>query len=146
PLIFIHGTTGILLHQLAWVVGFSLICSLFASLTLTPVMSAYWIPDQTPKTHARWSRPWFALIDGFHNMNHRMLLVLEWIYERILKFSLKHATITGFLLLLCFTTTLGLIPHIKTEFLPKTDEAAINVFSRMAAGIQLRKLDQQTRI
>lgn len=146
PLIFIQGTTGILLHQLAWVVGFSLICSLFASLTLTPVMSAYWIPDQPPKTHSRWTRPWFALVDGFHNLNHRLLLLLERIYERILKFSLKHAVLIGFLLLLCFTTTLGLIPRIKTEFLPKTDEAAINVFSSMAAGIQLKKLDQQTRI
>ncbi|WP_417378886.1 efflux RND transporter permease subunit [Gimesia sp.] len=146
PLIFIHGTTGILLHQLAWVVSFSLICSLFASLTLTPVMSAYWIPDQATTPHSGWTRYWFKLIDGFHHLNYQILLKLERIYERILKFSLKHSTITGFLLLLCFTTTLGLIPHIKTEFLPKTDEAAINVYSRMAAGIQLRKLDQQTRI
>ncbi|WP_339688226.1 efflux RND transporter permease subunit [Gimesia maris] len=146
PLIFIHGTTGILLHQLAWVVSFSLVCSLFASLTLTPVMSAYWIPEQATTPHTGWTRYWFKLIDGFHHLNYQILLKLERIYQRILKFSLKHATLTGFLLLLCFTTTLGLTPHVKTEFLPKTDEAAINVFSRMAAGIQLRKLDQQTRI
>ncbi|HBL48117.1 MAG TPA: AcrB/AcrD/AcrF family protein, partial [Planctomycetaceae bacterium] len=146
PLIFIHGTTGILLHQLAWVVSFSLICSLFASLTLTPVMSAYWIPEEVTTPHTGWTRHWFKLIEGFHHLNYQILLKLERIYERILKFSLKHATLTGFLLLLCFTTTLGLIPHVKTEFLPKTDEAAINVYSRMAAGIQLRKLDQQTRI
>lgn len=146
PLIFIHGTTGILLHQLAWVVSFSLICSLFASLTLTPVMSAYWIPEEATTPHTGWTRHWFKLIEGFHNLNYQIQLKLERIYERILKFSLKHATLTGFLLLLCFTTTLGLIPHVKTEFLPKTDEAAVNVFSRMAAGIQLRKLDQQTRI
>lgn len=146
PLIFIQGTTGILLHQLAWVVSFSLICSLFASLTLTPVMSAYWIPDETKIVHARWTRPWFAVIDAFHNMNHKLLLSLERAYGRILRFSLKYATMTGFLLLVCFTATLGLSPRIKTEFLPKTDEGAINVFSRMAAGIQLKKLDQQTRI
>lgn len=146
PLVFIHGTTGILLHQLAWVVSFSLICSLFASLTLTPVMSAYWIPDENQVEHARWTRPWFKLIDAFHNTNHRFLLFLERIYSGILSFSLKHARITGFMLLLCFTTTLGLSPRIKTEFLPKTDEGAINVFSRMAAGIQLKRLDQQSRI
>ncbi|QDT98367.1 efflux RND transporter permease subunit [Gimesia aquarii] len=146
PLVFIQGATGILLHQLAWVVSFSLICSLFASLTLTPVMSAYWIPAETKKVRSKWSKPWFATIETFHNTNHKILLFLERIYERILRFSLKHSTMTGFTLLVCFTATLGLSPRIKTEFLPKTDEATVNVFSRMAAGIQLKKLDQQTRI
>lgn len=146
PLVFIQGATGILLHQLAWVVSFSLICSLFASLTLTPVMSAYWIPAETKKIRSRLSKPWFATIETFHNTNHKILLFLERIYERILRFSLKHAAITSFALLVCFTATLGLSPRIKTEFLPKTDEATVNVFSRMAAGIQLKKLDQQTRI
>lgn len=146
PLVFIEGTTGILLHQLAWVVSFSLICSLFASLTLTPVMSAYWIPVDTKITHARWSRPWFSTIEAFHNINHKFLLFLERIYKRILCFSLNRSTIVSFLLLVCFTATLGLTPRIKTEFLPKTDESAVNVFGRMAAGIQLNKLDQQTQI
>lgn len=146
PLVFIQGTTGILLHQLAWVVSFSLICSLFASLTLTPVMSAYWIPNETKATHSRWFSPWFTLIKTFHNINHNILLTLERVYKRILGFSLKHSTITSFLLLVCFTSTLGLIPRIKTEFLPKTDESAVNIFARMAAGIQLDKLDQQTQI
>lgn len=146
PLVFIQGTTGILLHQLAWVVSFSLICSLFASLTLTPVMSAYWIPNETKATHSRWFSPWFTLIKTSHNVNHQFLLTLERVYKRILRFSLKHSTITSFLLLVCFTSTLGLIPRIKTEFLPKTDESAVNIFARMAAGIQLDKLDQQTQI
>ncbi|WP_298858976.1 efflux RND transporter permease subunit [uncultured Gimesia sp.] len=146
PLVFIQGTTGILLHQLAWVVSFSLICSLFASLTLTPVMSAYWIPNETKITHSRWSQPWFTLISSFHNINHKFLLLLEQFYKRILSFSLKHSTIISFLLLICFTATLGLTPRIKTEFLPKTDESAVNIFARMAAGIQLNKLDQQTQI
>ena len=42
PLIFIEGTTGVLLHQLAWVVCFALTCSLLASLTLTPMLAAHW--------------------------------------------------------------------------------------------------------
>src|SRR5690606_2987666 len=43
PLMFISGITGILLNQLAWVVSFSLFCSLIASLTLTPMVCAYWL-------------------------------------------------------------------------------------------------------
>jgi len=145
PLLFTSGVTGILLHQLAWVVSFSLACSLVASLTLTPVLTAYWIDREVFTTTDGKKGPLHLLVDGFHAINRGILNVFETLYERALKFVLKHAGVCAFLLLTAFTTSLGLMPRIGTEFLPKTDEGDLRVAGTMAPGIQLKTLDRQAQ-
>ncbi|MDA7528075.1 efflux RND transporter permease subunit, partial [bacterium] len=58
PLVFVHGMTGVLLHQLAFVVCGSMICSLLMSLTLTPALAAYWLnqteADKTSSSQRNW--------------------------------------------------------------------------------------------
>jgi len=144
PLLFIQGTTGILLHQLTWVVSISLVCSLFASLTLTPVMTAYLIPaDRRP----RWAigRKLHGVTCWFDRVGRKMFGWIEHGYRGILQFSFRHATAVGLVLFACFCTAMGLIPRVGTEFLPKTDEGDLRITGNMAAGIQLEQLDAQTR-
>lgn len=144
PLLFIEGTAGLMLHQMAWVVSFALFCSLLASLTLTPVLTAYWIAP--PQVEATSRNPLRKLVRGFHSLNRGILELAEGGYRRVLAFTFRHAGIVGFVLLLGACATFGLIPRIGTEFMPATDEGDLRIIARMAPGIRLETLDRQARI
>jgi hydrophobic/amphiphilic exporter-1 (mainly G- bacteria), HAE1 family len=145
PMLFIQGTTGVLLHQLAAVVAYSLICSLFASLTLTPVLAAYWGGRRTIERSNPLARAGQRLIETFHGATRGMVSGLSRVYARLLTGSLRAWRTTSFLLLLAFSATIGLWPLVGTEFLPQTDEGSLFVSARMAPGIQLAELDRQSR-
>ncbi|MBD3675762.1 MAG: efflux RND transporter permease subunit [Planctomycetaceae bacterium] len=136
PLMFIDGTTGLLLHQLAAVVAYSLICSLIASLTLTPVLAAYWSADDSQQSRK-------TPIALFHAMNRGILRRVEASYEKSLSLCLNHPGVTGFFLLLIFSIAIGLRPFVGTEFLPTADEGGLFVNATMTPGIQLPTLDRQ---
>lgn len=138
PLIFIQGVTGVLLHQLAWVVSFSLVCSLVTSLTLTPVLAAYWLGGETDGPVHRFFEP-------MHRLNRRIVGAFEAAYVSILKISLRHAAVLLILVCLAGSVALGLIPRIGTEFLPKTDDGELRTYLAMEPGIRLERLDEQAR-
>eukprot|EP00913_Durusdinium_trenchii_P028281 g26509.t1 len=144
PLLFIVGTTGVILHQLAWVVGVSLLCSLFASLTLTPVMTAYLI--RAEQTDGLKAPRRMALIAWIHTANRWVFGRLEELYRRLLGVCLRYSTATGLLMFALFTASVGLAPRIGTEFLPKPDEGDLRITGQMAPGIQLDQLDGQATI
>lgn len=146
PLLFISGMSGILFEQMAWVVSFSLICSLFASLTLTPVLTAYWIGRSVEERTSFPKGPlglWLRLVSRLHKINARLFTGVENIYAGILAFSLRRSRLVFFLLLLTVSISLGLIPRIGTEFAPKTDEGSLAIDARMSPGIQLDDLLEQ---
>lgn len=136
PLLFIEGQTGIMLKELAYVVSFSLVCSLFASLTLTPMLATILMRD-TQHHRFQWV---FSLANLFHGINRSVLNLAERVYSGLLNFSLKFPLVVTFLLLLSFCGAVGLSPRVGTEFLPKTDEGRIFVNTEMTAGIQLEHL------
>ncbi len=138
PLIFIQGVTGILLHQLAWVVSFSLICSLITSLTLTPVLAAYWIGE----TSGPGMRAFFAPL---HRVNEFFVHGLESGYERLLHQALRYRGVFTAVMVLVVCVCAGLWPRIGTEFLPKTDDGDLRTYLRMEPGIHLDRLDEQAR-
>lgn len=141
PLLFIMGMTGILLNQLAWVVSFSLLCSLLASLTLTPMLSAYWIGElDTDRLNK--SRRWIG-IAWLHRANHWIFSTIEKSYVAGLRGCLRYPGVIGFSLLVSFALTVGLIPFIGTELMPKTDEGSLRIDTKMAAGIQLDQLSNK---
>jgi HAE1 family hydrophobic/amphiphilic exporter-1 len=142
PLLFIEGITGILLHQLAWVVSMSLISSLLFSLTLTPVLTTFW--RDAPQAVHRGGLP-TRIVGRFHAFNGSLVRLAEAAYEFVLRGSLRRAGVVGTLLLLAFAATMGLTPMIGSEFIPKTDEGDLRVDAEMAAGVQLATLDQQSR-
>ncbi|MCA8990563.1 MAG: efflux RND transporter permease subunit [Planctomycetaceae bacterium] len=135
PLAFVSGVTGVLLHQLAFVVSCSLVCSLFASLTLTPVLAAYWLGNS-----------------GNKNSNF-LLRVSDWVFKKIesvygwcVAGFLRYPGGFGFLVLLLLCGVLGLIPRVGTDFLPATDDGRLGITGVMAPGIQLETLDRKAKV
>ena len=143
PLLFIQGMTGILLHQLTWVVSISLLCSLFVSLTLTPVMTAYLIPEGR---EAKWAitRRFRSLTGLIDTAGRRVFAGFEWCYRQVLRFSLRFAVPVGLCLFALFCYSIGNIPRVGTEYMPKTDEGGLRITGRMAPGIRLGQLQRQS--
>ena len=142
PLLFIGDQTGVMLRELAIVVSFSLVCSLVASLTLTPMLTTQLVTT-SDAVHLRWVRVIVRLI---HGINARSFGAVEWCYGRLLGASLRFPLSVAFLLLLCLATVAGLSPRIGTEFLPKTDEGRIIVNTEMAPGIRLERLAEKASL
>ncbi|MBQ16416.1 MAG: acriflavin resistance protein [Planctomycetaceae bacterium] len=136
PLIFIGGMTGVLLHQLAWVVCFSLMCSLLASLTLTPMLAAHW-GRAGGEQHA-----WFR---GVSEWSRRIFSGLESAYGSLLRRALRRRGLVLWGLMLVFSAIVGLWPRIGSEYMPKADEGDLRVRAHMAPGIQLQHLHRQAR-
>lgn len=151
PLAFVHGMTGLLLHQLAFVVCGSMICSLFVSLTLTPALAAYWLPESS-KTVSTISSPgrwhWWrklsvTLAERLHGITGRLFGMIEQIYAACITAALRWSPLTGSVLLILFAAILGLIPRIGTDFLPQTDDGRLGINGVMEPGIQVDTLDRQ---
>lgn len=139
PLLFIGDQTGVMLRELAIVVSFSLVCSLVASLTLTPMLTTH-LMTSPAGGRLRWVT---AVVRLFHGINARAFGAIEWCYSRLLSASLKFPLGVAFLLVLALMTVAGLSPRVGTEFLPKTDEGRIIVNTEMAPGIRLERLAEK---
>ncbi len=136
PIIFIRGMAGVMFSQLAYVVGFSLLCSLAVALVLVPMLYSRWLgsapgirhePEAAGKVN--------ALSRGFFQG-------LERNYQNILDFSLRHRAFTVSAALLLLASSLVLIPHIGTEMMPETDEGDVRINLEMEPGSRLELLDR----
>ena len=133
PMLFVRGSSGIMFKQLAYVVSFSLLCSLFVSLTIVPMFSSR-LPAITEasrkKPEPKIARKARALSAGMENG-----------YKKILHYSLDHrgAVLGGALILLIIS--LFLMRFIGREYLPQTDEGEVNVNVEMEVGTRIQVMD-----
>ncbi len=127
PAFFMTGMTGIMFKQLALVITFSLACSLVSALTLVPMMSVRMMEEHERTKHSIWFGWLFFL-------SKNMMKMLERDYEAILNWALRHRTIVVILGFLLFAGSLGLIPLVGNEFMPKTDESEVRIDVEMEVG------------
>lgn len=140
PLIFVRGISGILFKELAYVIIFSLVCSLLVSLSLVPMLTSQFLKkprkarDGGPK-----SPPWIAVkSELFFNR-------LTTAYQTLLGRVLEHRLTTVSAAALILGASLFLLPLIGTEFLPPSDEGEVRVSGKMEIGTRLELVDEQTR-
>ncbi|MEW4526844.1 MAG: efflux RND transporter permease subunit [Maioricimonas sp. JB045] len=145
PLIFITGLTGILLHQLAFVVCFSLICSLLASLTLTPALAAHWLTGHPLEDSSGILRWWHRGVERLHAASHAVFSAVENAYGAVIRAALRWPELAIFPILVLLAITLGLLPRVGTEFLPATDDGRLGITGTMSPGIRLETLDRQAK-
>jgi len=136
PLAFVRGVSGLLFQELAYVIVFSLGCSLLVALSLVPMLSSRLIDPAAPgaRAHGRLAR---AAEAGFEALGTG--------YRRLLASVLRHPWLT----VLGSTATLGasllLAPYIGSEFMPPSDEGEVSVTGEMEVGTRLDLVDRQTR-
>ena len=107
PIYVLTGPSGRLFQPMADTMSFALIGSLICSLTLLPVLCAYFLRKHVHEPRV----PVYELVRK--------------VYGRMLGWCLRHRAVTVLLCLAVFGASLWLIPYIGAEFMPHLDEGAL---------------------
>ncbi|RSL33076.1 efflux RND transporter permease subunit [Salibacterium salarium] len=114
PIVFVEGIASELFAPLALTVGFALIASLLAALTIVPMLASKLIKEEASKTQE-------------DNRFTRIGNAVNGRYHRMLKWSIGHRktvlSITGLLIV----GSLALVPMIGGVLLPDSDEGEIMI-------------------
>ena len=135
PLAFVKGIAALLFVQMAYTVAFSLLASLFDSLTLVPVLTAKFLKPRSEQKKISW-------IQQFFKKTRPFFLWIDQYYQSILQFALSHRkmVVTGVTSIFSVTVMffalgyLNIIPFIGTEFFPASDEGQLRMTLRLPVG------------
>jgi HAE1 family hydrophobic/amphiphilic exporter-1 len=140
PLIFLRDVSGVLFRELAYVIMFSLLCSLLVALSLVPTLAARLLDARqvAPAQSVRFTQRLAERMGGWFGR-------MENAYRDALQWALGHRGVTLCGSAALFVASLALIPLIGTEFLPPSDEGEVRITGEMEPGTRLALVDQQTR-
>ncbi len=132
PLAFVKGVAALLFLQMAYTVAFSLLASLFDSLTLVPVLTAMFLKPKRESKKVPWTQKFFEKTRPF-------FLWVDQRYQFLLDLSLsrRKTVITGVVGI--FAGTLFLVPLLGTDFFPTTDEGQLRMNVRLPVGSSLNE-------
>lgn len=137
PMLFVEGASGIMFKQLAYVVAFSLACSLIVALTLVPMLASRILKGDNIGKHNPEKKLALKAKQIFSNMENG--------YKNLLDYCLHHRArvlgITGLLLLI----SIFLFRFIGQEYMPETDEGEVRVTVEMEVGTRLSVMDQKLK-
>lgn len=137
PLIFTEGIAGIMFKQLSAVVGFSLMCSYFAAVSLVPMLASKLMTESIHHENEN-SKTFFGrlLVFSSHAQD-----ALDKFYSSLLEQVLHHrilAVATGFGLILAVAP---LCQFIGSEMMPKSDGGAVNINLEGAVGTRAEEVN-----
>ncbi len=130
PLLFLPGTAGRMFFEFAAVIIIAISISFFISISLTPMMSALFLTDQS--VHLKHSGLKAAMERGF--------VALLSLYSRSLHCVMRHKflTLVGSLLLIAATWWLSTL--VPTGYFPAIDGGRIRVYARAEESISFEAL------
>ncbi len=138
PLVFVRGMAGIMFQQLAYVVSFSLLCSLVVALTLVPMLAAKLLSSQDKDQDFK--KTWqYKIFQG----SGFFLECIESGYKDLLAFSLRHRFLVIVGVILALAGSLYLYPMIGIEFMPESDESEVRVDVEMEIGTRLELVQEK---
>ncbi|HEY8428340.1 MAG TPA: efflux RND transporter permease subunit, partial [Sandaracinaceae bacterium] len=139
PVIFVRGVSGELFRELAYVVVFSLACSLAVSLTLVPMLCARLLGGDRRRTASRTA---LRRLDAAAGRAFDRLLER---YREALRDVLRRPWRAVLACLACLAVSSLLVPTLDTELFPPGDEGSVSVTGEMPVGTKLALVDAQTR-
>ncbi|MEW6429730.1 MAG: efflux RND transporter permease subunit [Thermodesulfobacteriota bacterium] len=136
PMIFVRGVAGILFKELAYVIIFSLLCSLVVALSLVPMLAARLMHKEERPPPSRRPAPRAAsLLAGLNDG-----------YLALLQRALAHRPLTLCIAFALLAASFLLLPFVGSEFLPPSDEGEVRISGEMEIGTRLDLVDRQSRI
>jgi hydrophobic/amphiphilic exporter-1 (mainly G- bacteria), HAE1 family len=117
PIVYLHGASGTLFRDQAWTVAFSQVASLFIAILVIPMLF-HWMYAGKPQVTAINS------------------LRFKW-YPGFLSFLLDHRKKVVLVAALIIGSTMIIIPHVGSEFIPQGGTADFSLDIKLAEGTQL---------
>ncbi|HET9869312.1 MAG TPA: efflux RND transporter permease subunit, partial [bacterium] len=160
PIAFLKGTIGQFFREFGLSVCFAMAVSLFESLVMGPMLSAYLGKKGTKDPLGYWRQKvrasaWFNPWQAFHRVMFALTVVttrfarfqdiLEERYVRLIDWCLEHRLwvvlgAAGIFL----ASVIGLGPHIKSTFLPSADVGEFVVQLKAPPGTSLEAMRDET--
>jgi HAE1 family hydrophobic/amphiphilic exporter-1 len=147
PVGFLGGTIGQFFKQLGWTVVFAMAVSLFDSMTMAPLLSAYMASGKAKAKKGLGGffetccSPLHVAVQGFERFQ-------EWLstaYERVMRITLRHRLLILTAAFVFFIASLGLLPKIKKTFMPTQDIGYFQVTLEAAPGTSLESMRTSAR-
>jgi multidrug efflux pump subunit AcrB len=140
PLAFVKGVSALLFVQMAYTVAFSLLASLFDSLTLVPVLTAKFLKPKSEQKKASWTQRFFEKTRPF-------FLWMDQHYQHVLEFALarRKTVVSGVVGVFSVTMIffvlgfMNVIPFIGSEFFPQSDEGQIRMNLRLPVATSVQE-------
>ncbi len=123
PLFALSGVEGRLFTPLGIAYIVSILASLIVSLTVTPVLSYYLLP-QSKATHRH--------EDGL------LLRSLKWVAGYLIRFSMRHAALLLIATWLLVGLSMWQLTRLGADFLPKFDEGSVQINVALPGGSSLK--------
>lgn len=140
PVVFMRGLSGIYFQQLAYVVAFSLLCSLIVALTLVPMLSSRFLHYRSDAKSGSGK-----LFGRIYEASERTFRAVEGQYALLLRWALGHKRWIGAGTVVLFLLSIFLIRFMGVDFMPASDEGEVRVDIEMAVGTRLEVMDRLTR-
>ncbi len=128
PLLTLEGVEGKMFRPMALTVVFALIGSLILALTLMPVLASIALKDKVEEREPR---------------------VMHWLkakYRPWLDQTVARPRVTGAIALVVFLASLGLVPFMGAEFIPKLDEGAVALQAWRLPSVSLSESIKSTTL
>jgi len=139
PVIFIRGISGIMFRQLAYVVSFSLACSLLTAITLVPMLSSRFLKMENIEGKNTLISRFFKSIGNTYN-------TLERFYGRVINWALHHRKTVLIVTFILFAVSVLMVPLVGMELMPSADESEVRVNVEMEVGTRLELLDSTVSV
>ena len=140
PVGFLQGMVGQFFKQFGFTVVFAMIISFFDALTTAPMLSAYMIS----KVHASSYRGVAFLVHLPAWLFGKFQDGLEWFYEKLIRFTLKHKIFILFSAVVVFVESILLLPGIPKTFMPANEFGEFMVNLESAPGTSLSEMNRYT--
>lgn len=131
PVLFIGGIAAQTFKQLAYVVSFSLLCSLAVALTVVPGLCANFAVNREPGSR----------ISRMNNLARTWQRNLAAGYGGALQWSLGHKAIVIAFASVLFASALYLVPFLGIELQPEVDEGEVRVNVEVEPGTRIEVTD-----
>jgi len=136
PVIFMRGMSGIMYQSLAYVVAFSLVCSLMVAMTLVPMLSSRYLHPKKEKREGK------GIFGKAFDVSEKCYLVIERRYSKIIRWSLSNRLTVVMFIFLLFVSSLFMLPLVGVDLMPAADESDVVINVEMEVGTKLDRLDE----
>ncbi|MFM6927588.1 MAG: efflux RND transporter permease subunit [Bdellovibrio sp.] len=139
PVGTMSGTIGQFLKQFGFTVVFSMIISWFVAMTIIPMLTAYFGGSGHHDIHSEAEKKTIygmtlgRLVRGFD----RFQTMLENVYEKFLRITLRHPVMTIAATLVVFALSIYTVRHVPGAFITDDDSGEITVTLEMEPGTSL---------
>jgi HAE1 family hydrophobic/amphiphilic exporter-1 len=134
PVLFMKGSSAVTFKQLAYVVAFSLFCSLGVALTVVPVLCSRFLGSGKDIRRSG--------LGYIYHWAGDLQTMMQNEYGNLIGWALRHRMVVVGVALALFVGTYQLMPLVGVELTPETDEGEIRADVELEPGTRVEVTDE----